>query len=422
MNALLRSPGSRRALNDGSVLVMTLAMAMGLLAIVTSMYYSSRTQLVIEEESRYTLQSELMASSALEFAISQIKEDVDWQGTEGDWIELGESRFRIDRLSMGDPSEIHVRLTGESGESRTVHEAILASDKSGSFGDNALIILGGELDINQVEIDGDVFFVDSLDGLLEYDPVTGSWQKPSFNLDPNVTVKNTTFEGDVYTYTGTEVLSSQVNNTQKFALATQTSEVYEYSEPTKVPVWDLDPLLAPSPNHVVLYTDSISHVTTNLTVVVVADPGQEILVNQCELNGGLVVYAESDLDYRMAPRNTLLLNQSSFGSGGGGIAPDLGIIAPGAKLRIGNMIENSAGAFFFHSVNNLHNSDLEGSLTSVNGIENMHGVKLKFQPVDLSVGGGLGGLLDEESQSTKVEVTKIWESFDVKEEAQESRL
>ena len=240
------------------------------------------------------------------------------------------------------------------------------------FLDDAIAFLGGDPDFNNVTTNGDLMVVDTESGVMDYDPVSETWQVRSSGGDPDILSNNNTVDGDLGNYTGAS------------PGMTVTGDVNTLESPLANPTWNLDHFLVPGPGvEIVTNKFRFRNYTTNNTLVIVADPGQHIDFIKCDIKGGVVIWAPEDWPQRGAARNTVDFSNCTFGNPMGtfGAYDKIGMLAPSTELRHGNTLANDGhGLFQYHSINHLNSMNINGALWVTNDVSQMNNGTVTWDP------------------------------------------
>lgn len=341
---------------------MALLVLTSLATLTASFVRTTRDHLEVASDANHALRADLACESALQHTIRRISDDPDWFGTEGRELAIeSDSGFTVERLDDGlDRRNITVLLSGMSGGSTVKREARLEYKRGGLgvWAGKGLVTMGGDLDINNVEFHSDVLWVDTTDGVLDYDPLTGEWIEPSVSLEFGVKDNNWTIEdGQFYSY-GDEGGSDYLNENRTLL-----------SRPVQVPVWNLEEYLIPGPDRLITTDTTFNNFHTDKTLVIVPEPGEEIVFNNAVAEGGIVIYTPPNYDPREPATNTFSVNNFVVGGGEKGIHPKIGIIAPRAACtHFNNDHPDTNGLVFVHSMPaKINNTEVTGPIHVVNG-------------------------------------------------------
>jgi len=264
--------------------------------------------------------------------------------------------------------------------------------------DVGCFILTSNVDIYKSHFNSDVFIADTSGSVYDYkldvfgDP---TWTLNNEDMG-NTKTKRTKIHKKSYQYTDKKHWKG---NYEKVVLDT----------PYYMPEWNLDSYLQPAQDRLILYgVNSLSYNNFHDTVVVVLDPGETLDIRNCNLHGGLIVYASPTWDVRSGKRNTVRIWKSNIGTGA---APHIGLIAPACEIIPGqssggggcggggsrNTI-NIHGFCFWNSVHDLDKAHVNGALIVVNEVEDLdhfnfhaHPPTLANPPEGVSLSASIGG-------------------------------
>ncbi len=335
---------------------------------------NSRTLVRTATVDRDILEARLGADSAVEYANQRLYRDNDWLGS-SDWIDLGNGvEFRAVRHTTSMiPGMPAVSVEARSGEATVMLEAQFEIGINNTpFLDDAIAFLGGDADFNNVTTVGDLMIVDTESGVMDYNPLTESWEVRSSGGDPDILSNNNNVVGDLGNYTGGE------------GGMTVSGDVNILDVPLANPTWNLDHFLVPGPGvEIVTNKFRFRNYQTNNTLVIVAAPGQHIDFIKCNIKGGVVIWAPEDWPQRGAPRNTVDFSASTFGNPMGtfGAYDKIGMLAPSTEMRHGNTLVNDGyGLFQFHSINHLNSMNIDGALWVTNDVGQMNSGTVTWDP------------------------------------------
>ena len=359
----------------GSILLIVLVTMTTLSLFALAATDNTRTLVDASTLERRAMRADAAADSALAYVDQQLALNEDWSGT-GAWIDLGEQgTFRATRIATGVPAERHYLIDARVGEATVKLRAEFHVDRYvAPVLEHALATLGGDLNMMNVNLTGDLLAVDTQGGVKDYDPLSGEWDTRDSGGDPATWANNNSLDGDLMTYTGDlPGISYTGDNVQLFA-------------PMINPTWDLDPYLVPNPNRIITTQLSFTQFDTPKQVVIVAQPGEVVNFNQCNIDGGVVVWSPADWPQRGAYRNEVVWNACNFGlPSSDPNSTKIGMLAPGSRLKKGNNETVGFGLFYFHSIDYLNNADFTGSLWVINGMDRMTNCNVTYDPAMKSV-------------------------------------
>ncbi len=347
----------------GSVLLLVLILSAIVGGMAASFGGSSTLQRDVSRDVVAELKSDLARQSGLEYARRQLRLDPYWEGMDGDSISFGDgASFSVNK--SGSTKMPMLSISGSFGESEARLTAMMHVEcecREGGSGNKALVFLGKELKLKHVHVHGNMLVADTTGVVDDWvnDPGggPGAWVAGGPDSIEGVTIsKAHVWNSTLYNYTDT-------NYKLKRGVQAKTSER------AKMPAWDLSSYLVPGPEKII-YTDQthIRHLHTTKTLVVVADPGEEIHIENSHIDGGIVIWCENTYDLRGEARNSVKIENCHIGGG----ASTAGVIAPACAVEIEN--NQISGFCFIGSTCEFENNHLSGQLIVVNEleIENAH--------------------------------------------------
>ncbi|MBC8330090.1 MAG: hypothetical protein H8E31_15230 [Planctomycetes bacterium] len=329
---------------------------------------STSLQLSVSRDLVAELKSDLAAQSALEFAQRQLLQDPAWPGTGDAGLEFGDGLgFRVLRSGVG--GQATLEIAGSYGGSRMQLEASLETSGGGGngTGDKALVFLGKEIELEHVHIHGHVLLADTLgvvDDWVNFPGGGGAWVAGGPDALGEVELKNLhVWDSVLHHYDDTD-----------YRLKHGTQQLT--TERAKMPAWDLSSYLVPGPDKLI-YTGQthIQHLHTTKTLVVVVDPGEEVHIENCHIDGGIVVWCDNTEDLRGAARNLVKIENCQIG---GAAETTAGVIAPACEVEIEN--NHLTGMVFLGSAREFENNQMTGQLIVVNELELEH-AHIYFSPL-----------------------------------------
>jgi len=359
----------RRDRERGSILIVVLLTTSALAVIAFAASRNSRGLLETAADERAQIHAEAVADSALAYANQQLAHDENWAGT-SDWVDLDDDVFRVTPLPAPQPEDRHYLIETVADGAVVKLKAEFHVDRyQAPVLNHALATLGGDLRLNNVQIVGDVLSVDTLDGVKDYDPVSGEWFTRTSGEIPVVTANNNLVEGDLMTYSG------------ELGGVTVTGDNQQMFAPIINPTWTLDSWLTPMPGRIVTTQTTFDHFDTEDTLVIVSSPGARIDLNQCDIKGGVVVWSPAEWPQRGDAYNEIAWNACNFGRPSAEPnSTNIGMIAPGSHLVDGNNESYGWGLFYFHEITRLNNAHFEGSLWVTNDFDLMRNCEVSYDP------------------------------------------
>ncbi|HEX9792810.1 MAG TPA: hypothetical protein VGC54_02395 [Planctomycetota bacterium] len=343
------------------MLLMTLMITGSLALLGAGLLRSAALQLELGRLTADSLRVEITVDSGLAYSLRQLALDSAWSGTGEDWVQIPASgRFQVVRLDDGsDASRVHLCLFAEYLEATARYEVEVTAttkDAGDAWIGKALVTLGSDFMINNADITGGMLIVDDPAGVLDFDPLSGTWGPSALTSTAQIDDNNwALWSGRIETW-GAEYGSGYFNSFRD-----------QMSAPARMPVWDLDAYLVPGADRMVTTETDFNGLVTDQTLVVVAAPGAQIRITNCQIGGGLVVWHEPGFDPRQGPRNTLRINNAELGGSDRGIHPGLGIVAPGARMTHYNNSHPLEGLVHLQSADKINNVTIHGALIVTDG-------------------------------------------------------
>ena len=369
MNTLPRTIGRR----DGGAILIIILLTMSVLALFAlAASDNSRSLIEIADDDQARMHAAAVADSALAYADQQLALDEDWAGT-SDWVPFGDEgddAFRVTPLPAPLPADRHFLLETVADGATVKLKAEFHVDRyDAPVLQHALVTLGGNLHLNNVQMVGDLLTVDTLDGVKDYDPVTGEWYTRASGSTPTVSANNNLVDGDLMTYSG------------GLGGVTVTGDSQQLFAPIINPTWSLDSWLTPAAGRIITSQTTFDHFDTDDTLVIVTAPGERIDMNQCHIKGGVIVWSPAEWPQRGDAYNEIVWNASDFGRPSADpLSTNIAMIAPGSHLVDGNNESYGWGLFYFHEVTRLNNAHFEGSLWVTNDFDLMRNCELSYDP------------------------------------------
>lgn len=372
LSAIRRNPGNRPSRERGAVLLICIPVIFLLALAATSMSHSDVDRIAITQDESTSLQAELMAESAVSYALRRLTLDSDWDCPGGLDFSLGEAGgFEVQSLGAGPGGGILLRMTGSAGGATAMLQAEVFVSTSGPGGlikSCGLVTLGGSFDSNNVDIHaGNVLIVDDEDGVLDYDAGVDDWVDPEIS-DPVITINNFHVEGALYSFEGVD------------GPGVTSESTGQATSPVHSPRFDLDWFLLPNAKIQVYSASTLNNVTTNKTAVIKVPAGTHITLNNCKFYGGLVVYAEDGYDPRQPCRNTMEWKKCTFGKATNpGAVPGLGVLAPAAKVTHSHTQNSGYGLFYLQAADHLNAITVTaGAVMIVDEVGQMNNVDITY--------------------------------------------
>lgn len=336
---------------------------------------STESQLSIARNEQASVRADFAAESGLDYAINHLMANAYWTGTNGDSITLSDSQsfsvavtFEEDDAFAG--TKAVIRSTGRSGEGeRTLRmEAII--NTGSSAGDAAAVFLSSDIELTRGKLNGDVLVPDVVGAIEDY----------FLDADGNPSWQLNTDELGTLDVDSTNAIKTvrQFTETNHFK---GNSDIELETEPYKMPAWDLDMYATPDSTRMILDdVSSLDNLNTSQTVVVILEAGETLSVNDCNLHGGLVIWAPAEYNLRDGARNAVTINSSNIGTGS---APHIGLMAPAASVSGEGGGLNFHGLCFWNSIQGLDQAHITGALVVVNEIVGCDKLNLNGHPPTL---------------------------------------
>jgi hypothetical protein len=367
-----RRPTRRSPRQRGAALLLILVFISLLSLTASSLSLASVDQMEIARDESRSLQAELLAESAMAYAIRQVALDPEWEGTDGQEIALGEAgTFAVEFVGEGEGGGKLIRMSGIGGGAEAILQAEVLFGEGGPGGtikSCGLVTLGGDFDANNVDVNaGSVLIVDDEDGVLDYDPAAEDWVDPGIS-DPTITINNFHVEGILHSFNGVDGPNVTYDEASLASTAVRTPHV------------NLEWFLEPNVNITVVTSGTLKNLTTNKTVVVNVPVGTHISMDNCKLYGGLVVYAEDTYTPRGTYRNTMEWKKCTFGKATNpGVLPGLGVIAPATHVTHSHTQNSGYGLFYVKSADHFNAITVTaGAVFILDFVGQMNGVEITF--------------------------------------------
>jgi len=373
----MKTPRSARRAREkrGSILLIVLVTMSALSMFALAATDNTRSMIEISAAERLKARAEAAADSAVAFADKQLALNENWGGV--GWVGLDDgSRFRVVRQVAPDPQSRDYIIEAENNDAVVRLYAKFTVDRyDAPILEHAMATLGGNMSMMNVDITGDLLVVDTEAGVKDFDSLSGEWETRESGGDPATWSNNNTVDGDLMTYTGS------LDGT------TATGDTVQMFEPIINPTWDLDSWLTPGPDRIITTQTAYNQFDTDKTLVIVAMPGEEIRFNQCNVKGGVVIWAPSDWPQRGPSRNAVRWGASNFGLPSSDPAStNIGFVAPATDVVRGVNDTYGHGLFYFHRVQDMTWTHIDGSLWVTNEVDRMTNCSLTYDPVLASVG------------------------------------
>lgn len=360
----------------GSILILTLIFCVFVSHLALSAGSSTESQISIAKQNKFGVRAELSAQSGLDYAVNRLIDNPYWEGTGGQFIQLGpEQSFSISVSFVEDDAlagtKAVIRSTGRSstGEQTLRMEAVVGTGSS--YGDAAGVFLSAEIEMTKGKLNGDILIPDIVGAIEDYivdAEGNASWQSNTDELG-ELSVSTTNALKTVRQFTETNHFKGN-------------SSIEVESSPYRMPAWDLDGYTEPSSSRMILNgVTNLDGLNTSQTVVVILDEGETLTINNCTLHGGIVVWAPSDYNLRDGARNTVEVISSNVGTGSD---PHIGLMAPAARVGGSGGGLNFHGLCFWNSIDDLDGAHITGALIVINEIVACNQLNLNGHPQTLA--------------------------------------
>lgn len=367
-----------RGKQQGTVLLLVILIS-GLLATLTASYSGTlEDRMDVQRDEASALRAEFAAESGLEYAQRRLLLDSGWTGTGESGITLsdGMTYFMIEAAADPDSpygANVHaLAVDGQYGDSRAqLGSAVQVFAGEAGTSELALIFLGEDFKQTHGMVYGDVLITDRAakvdDWIFDAEGV-GGYQQGGAQNDGSTQFVCTGVDGTLYKY------RDDVGDYQW--LGTETV----ITENSLAPAWDLEEFLVPGEGKIIF--DGVTRLNWEYyeeTAVFILEPGQKLTLNGCTFAGGVVVYCPKDYDLRQGYRNMVMLkNNTCIGGGDGGVEPNIGLIAPGGKLKNDGHGAWMCGFHFVNEVGNFKFADILGQMVILNDCQNLNDCEVTY--------------------------------------------
>ncbi|MDA0666933.1 MAG: hypothetical protein O3A95_04095 [Planctomycetota bacterium] len=367
----------------GSVLLLVILVTSLLAAAVLSSLNQVSSMADSARNEASTLEHELVAESAIDYARTRLSRDVSWIGTNGTPVDLGNGvSFEILAGEVNPGSRdglLNLVTTGLSEAGRMELEVEVQVEAGVVPGaDLALVFLGDTIDILDSTIFGDILITDAV-GVVDdwaFDEYGVGHHAPGGPFGPfDIDFDGTVAMGDLYKYTDQAYFMGQAE--------------HQISAQVQMPEYDLDEYLVPGPDRIIYYYENnLKNVSHEETAVFVLHPGHTLSLDGCHFPGGVVVYVDKEFNPRDPDINKILLkHHTTIGGGTGGVSPYMGLIAPGAEVQFTyqgcSWAVDHTDIYGFNLWNKVHfirDARLVGQLVVINEIKHFRETVLYFDP------------------------------------------
>lgn len=398
---------------QGSLLLLVLVIISLLVAVVLSFHRSNDALIDVLRDDQQIVGAAFTAESGLEFAASQLLQDLAWRGDLSQaqlLLSGGSFLVAAEPWSPTDPADgFRILSIGSSGDGECRLEAraeYLAGLPPGH--ETALVHLGGSLDLLDSVVLGDVLIADRAGAVKDctWDPVAGWVDGPRGPAPP--------LEFD---FTGSAILGDLYRCGETPYGVGVEEHVVEAD--LSMPEFDLASYLLPGPDRI-LYegVNNLKNVTHEETAVFILPPNGNLSLDNCYFPGGVVIHVEPGYNPWDGRRNKVLLkHQTRIGGGDGGVWPTLGMIAPGCEVQFTHPgcalshDENDIDGFsVFHSVHMVKEARLNGLVMVLDEIKHFRDTWMTYDP---AVAASLPPGVDFTWPSSRMSWTAVQEWYGV---------
>jgi len=362
----------------GTVLLLVILIT-GLIATVTASFSGSvDDRMDVQRDESAALRAEFAAESGLEYAQRRLLLDSSWSGTGPNGLTLSDGKTYFMISAAADPgsaygANVHVlEVEGEYDESKAQLGGAVQVH-AGEAGDSelALIFLGEDFKQTHGMIYGDALVTDKANMVNDWvfdAEGNGSYQAGGAAADGDTKFICTGIDGTLYKYDP---------DAEDYQWLGQEVVITDNSQ---APSWDLDDWIEPGEGKVIFDgVTSMSWEYYDETAIFILDEGETLTLRGCTFAGGLVVYCPKDYDLRQGYRNLIKLKQDTcIGGGDGGVEPNIGLIAPGGKIKNDGNGTWMCGFHFVNEVGNMKFSDIIGQLVILNDCQNLNSCEITY--------------------------------------------
>jgi hypothetical protein len=398
------------------ILVLVLVLTGALILLAAAMSGTARSHINVSRDEAESLRAEMASEAGMEYARRQLALDLDWQGTNADGVLMSNgSRFIVEVQATesigGDAIDATFSVTGHAGDGVCrLSSVVRVRPGSGGVYPYALLSLGQQFTISHGMVYGDVLLADRARRINDwlFDPFGDGYYAQSNGpiADGTKQFVCTGVDGTVYKYRddlpdyqwlGKEVLLEKNTN---------------------MPAWDLDEFAVPGPGKTILTNPhnvssqiwKLSGLVYEDTVVINLLNKQTVTLTNCKFKGGLVVLCPEEYDMRSGARNLVHLKKgTSIGGGTKGAALNIGLIAPGGRLKNDVNPNTMSGFHLVNEVDLFRNSTINGQLVILNNCKDISDCVINFDP---SVIENLPPWFGYGTQTASTEVISIYEDFE----------
>ena len=401
----------------GSVLLLSLFVT-GMIAVLALNFMSTMdNQINIARDQAASLHADLAAQAGLEYAQRQLLLNNRWEGTNNKQIPFADGpAFNINRLTdLEDElfeSDVTLSVIGLQSAAIAQFEAILRVKPGDPLLDKAFSVLG-DSQAENLQINGDYLLVDESGHLWQRDSDFDSYVRIDDNgnsflaanganeFEMRASKRQTNNTGnksnaktnkreihvlyDESQVKGIWAIKPDVTPQIDYRRIESSGSLYNYikakqrfaknqnqlEEDVHAPGWNLDVYLEDNDEYLLVEnTLQLTDFASDKVVVVMLNPGDSFIINNCTLSKGLVVWAEDDFDFHQLARNTIkLAGNNSIGS----IGNSVGILAPACEITTsGGLLQKAAGLSIVHSLNQVSRLIHTGVFIVLNSTQHLY--------------------------------------------------
>ena len=361
---------------QGSILILTLIFCVFVSQLALSAGSSTESRVSIARQNQLGMRAELSAQSGLDYAVNHLIDNPYWEGTGGQFIQLTpEQSFAVHVSFVEDDAlagtKAVIRSTGRSGDGEQTLRVDAVVGNGSSHGDAAGVFLSSEIELTKGKLNGDILIPDIVGAIEDY----------IVNAEGEVSWQANTDELGTLEVSTTNALKTvrQFTETDHFQ---GNTEIELESSPYRMPAWDLNGYTEPDASRMILSgVNNLDGLSTSQTVVVILDEGETLTINNCNLHGGIVVWAPNDYNLRDGARNVIEVTSSNVGTGSD---PHIGLMAPASQVGGSGGGLNFHGLCFWNSIHDLDGAHITGALIVINEIVACDQLNLNGHPQTLA--------------------------------------
>lgn len=437
----------------GSILLLCLMVTGTFAMLALSFSSSARTQMAAAFDESQATRADLVAQSGVEYARLRLLDDAEWIGTEESVAIPGGGRFELTVTTDQAEQVATVLSTGVLGLSQARHEAIVSIQPGDPLRSLAFAVVGGDVRAEQVEVDGDLLIVDRDGRVWDYlpdgdddgeddddcesgsapagggdDGPGGGHRGPLLVRDLSRTLlasprtvsldrlRRKVGDRDTTRYFADAVEGRaagawartvrgrrptvrlrglSVNGACRSLAGRVLGEGGDCENQTvdwdiHAPGWNLDRYLLPNDKITLLEgVRRLKDVHSEKTVVLKVRRGQRITLQNVNLRGGLVIWAEEDWAQAHGDRarnRVVMRGDCNLGGGASGVDENIGLLAPCAEISAPSSgLRTWYGMSYLGSIEDLRHLRSTGSLLvrgDVQDLEDAHLIEEEEAGID----------------------------------------